>query len=1027
MRYTDIDKDRITDAADGNLLRVIREFITLDKKRTGPVYIGECPLCKSSQGLEYNDGKQVFKCFRCNQFAGTNAVSFLMKGFNKSYPETLEYLARLFNVIVEESASIPKKKAVKMAPAKSKKLKGEDPDTFCSQMLATSGLTYEDVMSKVYKSNDKSTKFECKTFSPGTVNQKGEIITGNDVIIEYYDLDGMPVVFETKDAKGRLTGKNKEYFRVRWQYSNEHLDKEGKPFKYKSPPGSGTPIYIPERIRSIYKEGKEIPRLFIQEGEKKAEKCCKHDIPSIGVSGITNLGYKGAFPEDLIRIIERCHVQEVVFLFDSDWNEISENIKITDQVDRRPRNFFYAARNYKEYMRSLKGRNLYVEIYIGHVNKNPAGNKGIDDLLADTLKSREAELSDDIEKAIVEKDKKGNFVTLYKITSWTDHKLEELWSLNNPQKFAEAHKEVLSALPEFRIGRHLWRFTEDGKFVSAQPIENDEQFWEEVVKNRRDQSSYTEYEFRYVRSRTFLQNRGFGRYRLLDNSWCFIHLTPPFVRQIEASDARDFLFEFCEANCNEGVNEMISKGVSQYVGPDKLSILKFIEPNFLNLNREEQYLYFDKTCWKVNKQKVIESGYEQISHHVWKDQQLKYSPKYFGHPLITFNPETYEYAITPAGQNCHFLRFLENASNFTWRKEKAIEAGEKIEITEDEIRENRQHLLSKLCAIGYMSMESKDPNVSRAVIGMDGKQSEVGESNGRSGKSLVGELMRHVLPIAYIDGKKRDMFNDTFLWNDVTEKTKIVFMDDVLQNFQFESLFPCLTGDWSVNYKGGRRITLPFDKSPKIYIATNHAVKGGGGSFLDRQWLLAFSDYYNDTHKPTHDFGTLFFKEWDFEQWNLCWNLIANCIQIYLQFGVLQAPGERLEQRKLRQEITEGFISWAEEYFSSPEKRNIRISKKTLKDSYGDYDPMQRKFVSPTEFKKRFIKYCEWKGYTFNPQKFDPVTGKPFNFDKDGNPITDDKSGGVEYFTLGDDHFREDNAQEDDDFPAQANMNFINY
>ena len=51
------------------------------------------------------------------------------------------------------------------------------------------------------------------------------------------------------------------------------------------------------------------------------------------------------------------------------------------------------------------------------------------------------------------------------------------------------------------------------------------------------------------------------------------------------------------------------------------------------------------------------------------------------------------------------------------------------------------------------------------------------------------------------------------------------------------------------------------------------------------------------------DFGVLFFSEWDFTQWNLTWNMLANCIQLYLKFGVVQAPGERLQQRKLRQEI----------------------------------------------------------------------------------------------------------------------------
>lgn len=206
-------------------------------------------------------------------------------------------------------------------------------------------------------------------------------------------------------------------------------------------------------------------------------------------------------------------------------------------------------------------------------------------------------------------------------------------------------------------------------------------------------------------------------------------------------------------------------------------------------------------------------------------------------------------------------------------------------------------------------MEAKDNNVSKAVVGMDGKQSEVGDSNGRSGKSLIGELMRCAIPTAYIPGKRSDLFNDQFVWNDVLENTKLVFIDDVLQNFNFEFLFPNITGDWSVNYKGGRRITIPFSASPKIYIATNHAIRGSGSSFTDRQWLLAFSDYYNDSRKPIDDFGTLFFSEWDFDQWNLTWNLLANCIQLYLQFGVVQAPGERLEQRKLRQEMGETLIS----------------------------------------------------------------------------------------------------------------------
>ena len=92
-------------------------------------------------------------------------------------------------------------------------------------------------------------------------------------------------------------------------------------------------------------------------------------------------------------------------------------------------------------------------------------------------------------------------------------------------------------------------------------------------------------------------------------------------------------------------------------------------------------------------------------------------------------------------------------------------------------------------------MEAKDNNVSKAVVGMDGKQSEVGDSNGRSGKSIIGDLKRCANPTAYIPGKRSDLFNDQFVWNDVLENTKLEFKDDVLQKFNLEILFPNITED----------------------------------------------------------------------------------------------------------------------------------------------------------------------------------------------------------------------------------------
>lgn len=196
-------------------------------------------------------------------------------------------------------------------------------------------------------------------------------------------------------------------------------------------------------MRRLYKEKQQFDRLYIQEGEKKAEKACKHGIPSIAVSGIQNLGLNGALPEDIVRIITTCGVKEVAFIFDSDWDDISTNIRLNDRVEKRPSCFFFAARNFKEYMRTLKNRNIYVEIFIGHIQKNKAGDKGLDDLLANSLKGHEEELAKDIEAACNEKKGLGKYVEMFKITTWTDHKLQELWCLHSYESFAERHRDVL--------------------------------------------------------------------------------------------------------------------------------------------------------------------------------------------------------------------------------------------------------------------------------------------------------------------------------------------------------------------------------------------------------------------------------------------------------------------------------------------------------------------------------------------------------------------------------------------------------
>ena len=501
MYFNENEILRIKSASDGRLLDVVQDFREL--RKSGKDYVCECPKCRSAKKFTVSPGKNLFKCFSC-QIGGEGAVSYLMNIEGYGYTDALEYLAKKFCVLLDPHPDKPAGKPVQKMKKGSKAAKGLDTGSYCARMLAASGLTFEDVTASVYKTDDTKSVFQCRTFKPGTIDERGMLTAkGDDVIIEYYDLDGLPVRYVQKDNKRRAAGEMKEYYRIRWQFPEMHLDKDGKPFKYKSPRGSGTPIYIPEKIRTAFKSGTRIDRLYIQEGEKKAEKACKHGIPSIAVSGIQNLGNNGSLPEDFVRIVTGCQVREVAFVFDSDWDDISSNIKINDPVEIRPRNFYSAARNFKEYMRSLKNRDIYLEIFVGHIRKNDAGDKGLDDLLANTLLGKEDELAADFDYACNDKKGSGQYVEMFKITGFTDHRLMELWCLHSHEAFAERHKDLLKNLPEFLFNRYRWKFDEDGKVVSAQPFDADEQFWRVVKRNEGKDNERSDYEFCYVNSQNF--------------------------------------------------------------------------------------------------------------------------------------------------------------------------------------------------------------------------------------------------------------------------------------------------------------------------------------------------------------------------------------------------------------------------------------------------------------------------------------------------------------------------------------------
>lgn len=996
--FTDRIYERVN--KDGELLlQVVRETAGEPRKHEKSETTFVCPHCHAGS-LVVNTRKMVYKCFSCNEVSGKNAINFLMgPGSSLSLPEAIKAVCDRYDLPLEYEDDTPRRRR----PAAAKKTdvpSKEDPDagSFCSRMLSESGLTHKDVTAVVKLTPGDSSSRKVPTFQKGTISDRYELdYSGNDALILYYDIEGNPCTY-TFQPKGQKPV-TRPYYRVRYEFPEAHKDKDGVAMKYRSPLGSPTFIYYPECIRAAYRTKTDIPVLFIQEGEKKAEKACKHGIPSVAISGIQNLGDGNKkLPQDLIKVIRDCNVKQVVFLMDSDLHDLSRNLTESKPVNQRPSAFFSAVLKFKSYMNELVNQNIYVEIFYGHVLKNDAGDKGIDDLLTNSLRGKEQELADDIKFAMHENLLAGKYVQLYNITEVSPTRIKEQFHLTSAQVFCEHYKDELKNLREFRCMGWKYRFNEKDELVSASPVEPDEQFWEKDETRKGEPLKFV-----YTNAMTFLERRGFHVYERSDDNYILIRVEDGIVRGVAPRKVSNFIHEFAKAYLTKDVRELLLRGGTQYVGPYQLEQLEPFKGSFFEPTRGLDYIFFKDKAWRITENDITSGDIKAIRFNVWQDAVHNFSGIEMLPPLLDVTLDDlgdYHVSLTETGKRCHFLQFLINASNFTWRKKAP---------TEDDIASNSQHLVSKLCAFGYLCNSYKDMGNAKAVIAMDGKIQDFDEANGRTGKSLLGLALKQVFPRnKSLDGKALGVGNTNrqFIWEGLDERSRIVIGDDLMKDFDFDSLFSLITSDWPVNPKGQTAYTIPFVKAPKIYLSSNFSVSGDGSSYRARQWPLAFSDFYNEEHQPVQDFGALFFEEWDTDQWTLFWNLVAQCIQLYFRFGYVPAPDNRLEDRRLAQQIGEDFMSWADEYFEPANAHlNIRILRKEMYGNFIEHVQSARGSkvsYSPKTFSMRLGYYTRLKKLFLNPHLYNPATGVWNSYDKDGRPIKRDTSNGCEYFVIGD-------------------------
>ncbi|QTE21966.1 DNA primase [Polaribacter cellanae] len=318
--------DRVFESA--RVEEVIGEFVQL--KKAGSNFKGLSPFVdEKSPSFMVSPVKQIWKDFSTGK--GGNAVSFLMEHEHYTYPEALRWLAKKYNIEIEETEQTSEEKA-QMNERESMFLVSKfAKDYFHETMLNTNkgkavGLSY---FKERDFTNETIEKFElgyCLDEWDGFTNAalaKGYNLkylasTGLTIVKENKQFDRFKgrVMFPIHSMSGRILG-----------FGGRILTADKKAAKYLNSPESD--IYHKSKILyGIYQAKKEIAKqdnCFLVEGYT--------DVISFNQSGVENVVASSgtALTSDQIRLVNRL-TKNITVLFDGDAAGIRASIRGIDLI-----------------------------------------------------------------------------------------------------------------------------------------------------------------------------------------------------------------------------------------------------------------------------------------------------------------------------------------------------------------------------------------------------------------------------------------------------------------------------------------------------------------------------------------------------------------------------------------------------------------------------------------------------------------------------------------------------------------------
>lgn len=305
--------DRILDAA--NIVDVVSEFVTLRKR--GINYVGLCPFHSDKTPSFYvSPAKNICKCFACGE--GGTSVHFIMKHEQLNYFDALRYLAKKYNIEIQERELTDKEKQKK-----------SDRES----MLIVNSWAQQYFTTQLYEHVEGKTVglryFAERGFREDTIRkfQLGYSLDNRDALYkeaikngykkEFLEKTGLVIVYDNGNANDRFRGR--VIFPVHTlsgkvvAFGGRVLKKDEKTAKYVNSPES-----------EIYHKSNELYGIYFAKQAIVKADCCflvegYTDVISMHQAGIENVVASSgtALTQGQIRLIHR-FTSNITVLYDGD-------------------------------------------------------------------------------------------------------------------------------------------------------------------------------------------------------------------------------------------------------------------------------------------------------------------------------------------------------------------------------------------------------------------------------------------------------------------------------------------------------------------------------------------------------------------------------------------------------------------------------------------------------------------------------------------------------------------------------------